>query len=228
MSDKDDARYPAGADGKPVTLEGLVAAGDRRFSPSTARNRDPVREAFFGHVCKTARVLEIGSGTGEHGVHMASAAPDLSWTFTEHNMEALTGIAAWMVHSGHSGLCGPYALNAASDDWGETLAGQKFDTLFSANVVHISPFTVATGMFAGAARVLRDDGQVFLYGPFGRDGRLAAGNERFDADLKRRDASWGVRDLDQDICPLAERNGFTLKAVLDMPSNNFSVVFERN
>lgn len=226
MSDE-NAAYPKSGGGKPRTLEVQAEAGERRFSPSTARNRDVVREAFFAHVARDARVLEVGSGTGEHGVHMVDGAPDLEWVFTEYNADALGGIAAWARHSGHGGLGGPFQMDASSEKWGEAIEGRAYDALFTANVIHISPFTVAAGIFAGGARLLPADGKLFIYGPFGRDGWMADGNRRFDVDLKRRDPAWGVRDLERGIVPLAAHNGFALSAVVDMPANNFSVVFVR-
>ena len=43
----------------------------RQFSPSAARNRDPIL-AVLQRVLPTAGlVLELGSGTGEHAVHFA-------------------------------------------------------------------------------------------------------------------------------------------------------------
>ena len=66
-----------------------------------------------------------------------------------------------------------------------------------------------------------------IYGPFARRGEVAPSNARFSEDLKRRDPSWGVRDLDLEILPLAEQAGLDLVKTVDMPANNLSVVFER-
>ena len=80
----------------------------------------------------------------------------------------------------------------------------------------------------GAGRLLGPGGRVMLYGPFARDGEIAPSNARFSQDLKRRDARWGVRDLDQQIRPLAAAAGLRLHAVVEMPANNLSVIFEKN
>ncbi|MEL6323134.1 MAG: DUF938 domain-containing protein, partial [Pseudomonadota bacterium] len=71
-------------------------------------------------------------------------------------------------------------------------------------------------------------GRLFFYGPFGRNGEMAEGNQRFDADLKRRSPDWGVRDLDRDLVPVAHAAGLSLADVREMPKNNLSVVFERS
>lgn len=95
-------------------------------------------------------------------------------------------------------------------------------------MIHIAPFEAAQGLIAGAGRLLRPGGRLMLYGPFARDGDIAPSNARFSEDLKRRDPSWGVRDLDREIQPLAKSAGLSLIHVMEMPANNLSVVFQRD
>jgi hypothetical protein len=94
-------------------------------------------------------------------------------------------------------------------------------------MVHIAPWNVTRGLIAGAARVLTSGGVLFLYGPFSESGRhTAASNAAFDAALRARDPSWGIRDLD-DISALASQHGFKAPERIAMPANNLSVVFRR-
>jgi len=96
-----------------------------------------------------------------------------------------------------------------------------------ANVIHSAPWRVAEGLFAGAARHLRPDGRLFLYGPFKRDGRhTALSNAVFDTSLRERDAEWGVRDIG-DVEGLAASVGLALIETAQMPANNLMLVFER-
>jgi hypothetical protein len=99
--------------------------------------------------------------------------------------------------------------------------------VFSANVIHIAPWRVAEGLFAGAARYLRDDGLLFLYGPFKRDGRhTAVSNAVFDTSLRQNNPEWGVRDI-AEVEALAARNGLALSETVEMPANNMILVFDR-
>jgi hypothetical protein len=94
-------------------------------------------------------------------------------------------------------------------------------------VIHIAPWRVAEGLFAGAARTLRADGRLFLYGPFKRHGKhTALSNAVFDTSLRHRDAEWGVREI-EDLEKLAESVGLVLIEVAEMPANNLVLVFER-
>jgi hypothetical protein len=100
--------------------------------------------------------------------------------------------------------------------------------VFCANVIHIAPWRVAEGLVAGAARGLRPDGRLFLYGPFKRDGQhTAPSNAAFDASLRDNNPEWGVRDVDE-VAALAQHNGLKLTEIVDMPANNLILVFERN
>jgi len=221
----ENAQYHKGIDGQPVSLEAQKLEDGRRFSPSAGRNRDIVRDVFSAHMPLAGRILEIGSGTGEHGVHITAALPDLRWTFTDVDKPSLASAVAWRAFAGREKMDAALTLDASSSDWGHEIEIGKFDGLFCANVIHISPIGVAAGLFAGAARILLRDGKIFLYGPFARDGEMSDGNANFDADLKRRNPLWGVRDLEREIIPMAERAGFAVAAVVDMPKNNLSVVF---
>ena len=97
--------------------------------------------------------------------------------------------------------------------------------MFCANVIHIAPWRVAEGLFAGAARYLRDDGRLFLYGPFKRDGKhTALSNAVFDTSLRERDPEWGVRDIG-DVEKLARARASRLIETVEMPANNLILVF---
>ncbi len=211
-----------------TALESRDTDGAKLFSPSTARNRDVIRDVFLETMLHRGKFLEIGGGTGEHAVHIASALPDAQWHTGDPDKTARASIAAWMAEANLHNLQGPHAINVTANIWGvEDLA--PFDGLISINMIHIAPFDAARGLFAGAARLLKPGGRLFLYGPFTRGGRhTAPSNETFDASLKSRDARWGVRDLEQDIAPLAQENALDLRQTVEMPANNFTIIFQKS
>ncbi len=202
---------------------GSTGDDGRRYSPSAARNRAPVRDVLCALLAPSASVLEIGSGTGEHGVHMVAAMAGLTWTWSDPEPQARASQAAWARHVGSDRLKGPLDIDVTAADWG--VPAGAFDAVVSLNMIHIAPFAAAEGLIAGAVLALRPGGVLILYGPFARDGRIAPSNARFSDDLKRRDPAWGVRDLDREIVPLAARQGLGLASVTEMPANNLTVVF---
>ena len=212
---------------KPVALEDRADGGDgRRYAPSTARNREPIRDLFAAQGLTAGDVLEIASGTGEHGAFLTDAFPGLRWTYSDIDPAGRASQEAWRNAAGHDRLSGPVTIDASSDDWGE-VEGKAWDLIVSMNMVHISPFAATEGLLRGAGRLLKPGGHLFLYGPYARNGEIAPSNAAFSENLQSRDPAWGVRDLDRQLVPLAETAGLHLKDVVPMPANNFSVIFRR-
>lgn len=224
----EDSSYPKNHHGKPFALEARHLESDgRRYSPSIARNRDVIAEVFCAHISSSASVLEIASGTGEHGFHLTERMADLSWTYSDVDQSSLQSQAAWRTAAKHERLSDPLTLDVTKPDW-PTLVTAPIDTIFCANMIHIAPFEAAKGLIKGSGNLLIQSGRLVLYGPFARNGQIAPSNAEFSESLKRRDPDWGVRDLDLEIAPLAKAAGLSLNTVIDMPANNLTVIFERN
>jgi len=216
-----------GKDGRPVD------PGGRLDAPAFHRNHQPIRavlERFLTGRC--GDVLEAGSGTGQHVVHFAGHTPDIVWWPSDLSEAHLTSIAAWRVHAGLSNIRAPRQIDLTDPAWDAKMrdAGvpPKLLAIFCANVIHIAPWRVAEGLMAGAARTLREDGRLFLYGPFKRDGRhTAVSNAVFDTSLRERNPEWGVRDVGE-VEQLAAQNGLALREIVEMPANNLILVFSRS
>jgi SAM-dependent methyltransferase len=192
-----------------------------RSAPAAARNREPILAVLRDYLPRPAFVLEIASGTGEHAVWFSSALSDLTWQPTDREPEALRSIAAWRAMTGTPNLLPPLRLDAASDSWPVVEA----DAVVAINMVHVAPWTATRGLIAGAARVLTPGGMLLLYGPFSQGGvHTAASNARFDQELRARDPSWGIRDLNE-ITALANQHGFAAPDLIEMPANNLTVAF---
>lgn len=195
-----------------------------RVSPSTARNRDPILQVLKPRLPASGLVLEIAAGAGEHAVYNAAALPHLEWQPTDPDPEALASIAAWRDHAALPNLLPPLRLDASDPDaWPVGRA----DAVVNINMIHISPWSAAQGLMAGAARVLPAGGPLVLYGPYiETDVETAPSNLDFDASLRRRNPAWGLRRLD-DVAALAASHGLVLAERIAMPANNLSLVFRR-
>lgn len=223
-----DKAYPKSASGQPSALEPRPVTEDgRRFSPSVRRNRDVLAEAFAQADLRSGHILEIASGTGEHGAHLTAAFERLHWTYSDIDPDSRRSQRAWKQHMGHSRLSGPHFIDTIEPNWGEAEAAGPYDAIFCANMIHIAPFAAAEGLFVGAGRSPHSGAPLCLYGPFARGGDIAPSNARFRDDLQRRDPSWGVRDLDLQLVPLAADNGLHLETVIEMPANNLFISFHK-
>ena len=197
----------------------------RQFSPATARNRGPILAVLERVLPVGARVLEIASGAGEHAVYIAAAMPGVVWQPSDPDPAARASIAAWTAAEGLVNVLPPRDIDVRVPDWD---ADGPYDAIVAINMIHISPWEATLGLMAGAGRLLREGGVLYMYGPYMRDGRhTAPSNEAFDAWLKTLDASFGVRDV-AEVERAALAQGLSLQEIVEMPSNNLSLVFVRN
>lgn len=211
---------------------GTPPAPDGRLdAPAFHRNHEAIWSAISGVLSeRTGSVLELGSGTGQHAVAFARRTPRLTWWPSDIYESHLSSIAAWRQHEGLANLRAPQRIDLTDPGWhwmAEGEAGGDLAAMLCFNVLHISPWTVAQNLIAGAGRYLRADGRLFLYGPFMCDGKhTAPSNAEFDASLRAQNPGWGVRDV-RHLSVLAEDNGLTLSETVPMPANNLVLVFAR-
>jgi SAM-dependent methyltransferase len=205
---------------------------DRRLDAAAFhRNHQPIWSVIAPFLQnKTGDVLELGSGTGQHIVEFARQAPDIVWWPSDIDSEHLDSIDAWRRHAQLPNVRAPMRIDVSNPDWGlgqRERAPSRLLAIFSANVLHISPWRVSEGLLAGAARHLAPGGRLFVYGPFMRHGtHTAPSNAAFDLSLRRQNAEWGVRDADE-LGRLAARIGLAMTRIIEMPANNLILIFER-
>lgn len=191
-------------------------------APATARNRDPILAVLSRCFADRRRVLEIGSGTGEHAVHFAAAMPWLTWRCSER-ADMLLAVQAWLDHAGLANTPAAIELDAAALPW----PVQGVDALFSANTLHIMGWHEVERMFDGLRDALQADATLAIYGPFNYGGRFTSdSNAAFDASLKATDPHRGIHDFEA-VDALARKAGFTLVDDVAMPANNRTLVWRR-
>ena len=185
------------------------------FSEACERNREPILAVLQRVFADRRRVLEIGSGTGQHAAYFAPALPHLVWQ-TSDVAANLPGIREW--------VAAPPPIELDVD---RPFPEVEADAVFSANTCHIMSWPQVERMFQGVGRLLPNDGVLALYGPFNYGGKhTSESNARFDAMLRHRDAASGLRDAAA-IAALAGENGLVLAEDNDMPANNRLLVFRR-
>lgn len=191
-------------------------------SPAAARNIAPIGDVLSNWLPASGMVLELASGSGEHGLAFAERFPDLLWQPSDPDEAARASIAAWQKDGGPANFLPPVALDAAAE-WPVGRA----DALVAINMVHISPWAATLGLFAGAARVLSAAAPVILYGPYWEaEVEPAPSNIAFDDSLKSRNSAWGLRDV-ADVAAAAKEMGFHLAERRAMPAHNIMLLFHR-
>jgi SAM-dependent methyltransferase len=191
------------------------------FSPAAERNAAPILALLQSWLPVNAVVLELASGTGQHARYFAGAQPGWAWQPSEARPEALPVIATRC--AGQPNVRLPLQLDVQALPWPQDAIG--FDAIFVANLLHIAPWETTPALMNGAARCLKAGGVLAVYGPFIVDDEpLAPSNAAFDADLRLRDARWGLRSLQQ-VQHAARDAGLVLAERCAMPANNLMLRF---
>ena len=190
-------------------------------APSCARNRDPILGVLREHFADRQRVLEIGSGTGQHAIYFAAALPGLIWQ-TSERAENLAGIGAWLDEAALPNTPPPIELDILGA-WPTV----SFDAVFSANTLHIMRWPEVSHLFASLPDIMTGDARLVIYGAFNHGGRFdSESNAAFDAWLKRNNPRQGLRDAEA-VDALAAQAGLTLIEDRALPSNNRCLVWGR-
>ena len=200
----------------------------RRVAPAVARNRDPILRVLQPRLPLPGTVLEVASGTGEHGAYFCAQFPELEWQPTDIDPLNLSSIQAWKDATKLENLRGPIHLDllACSDNLPALRA--PFDAGFCANLIHIAPWQVCENLMVLMGRMLKPQAPLILYGPYRINGQhTAPSNEQFEQWLRGLDPTYGVRDLEA-VVRTASAQDLQLQEKVPMPANNFCLVFKKN
>ncbi|WP_251358729.1 DUF938 domain-containing protein [Kangiella sp. TOML190] len=194
----------------------------RQYSEACERNKEPILEVIKPYLSHSKKVLEIGSGTGQHAVHFAAALPHLTWQTSDLRANHAS-IIAWIEQTQLPNLRKPFTLDAARRYWDI----EPVDAIFTANTAHIMAWDTVKSMFTGIGKNLKPGGHFLLYGPFNVGGNYTSpSNQQFDQSLKKRDPESAIRDY-EDILSHGRYNGLSLLERHQMPANNMLLVFQK-
>ena len=192
-------------------------------SEACERNKEPIRQVLTQAFAHSHKVLEVGSGTGQHAVHFAAHFPHLVWQPSDTG-EYLTGLRERVTHEGTENLLAPLELDVRELPW----KMEPVDALFTANTLHIMSWPTVRDLFRGLGTLLAAPAVLCVYGPFRYGGRYTStSNAEFDRFLQARDPASGIRNF-EDVNSLAREQGFTLQADHAMPANNQLLIWQKS
>ena len=194
---------------------------------ATTRNRDFIAAVLHNYISPNSLFLEIASGSGEHAVFFQQKFPSIIWQTSDPKLVHRKSINSWIKHEGLFSKM-PEALNldVSMSPWPITNELKSFiKGIVCINMIHISPWTCTKALFAGSKNLLVHNQFLMLYGPFLRKNVKTSGsNLIFDQSLKLHNPLWGLRQLEE-VNKIAFENGFKIDNVIEMPSNNLSVIY---
>ena len=199
---------------------------DKPFSTACARNREPILDVLRAHFADRRRVLEIGSGTGQHAVHFAAGLSHLVWQPSDR-AENLSGVRAWLAGAALPNALSPAEFDVARHTAPLGAAPGGDDAVFSANTLHIMSWGEVEALFTRLPALTCAGAVLAIYGPFNYDGEFTSpSNAAFDRSLKAGAAHMGIRDAAA-VDALAHAAGFDLVDDVAMPANNRCRIWRR-
>jgi len=194
------------------------------------RNREPILGVFKEKLSRDpGRVLEMASGSGMHMNFFAPHFNHLHFFPSDKDTEVFDNIKKLSLEHGNDNIADPVHLDLTDPKtWFNAGTPNSFSCIFCINIFQVAPISIADGMMQCAEHLLADDGFLLIYGPFQVEGGFTTeSNEEFHNTLSSAGVSeWGLKDV-SDLKAAAEKHGLELKEQIDMPANNFSLIFGR-
>ena len=204
-----------------------INSDNRLNFPATSRNRDSIAAVLSNYISPNSLLLEIASGSGEHGVFFQKKFPSITWQTSDPELVHRKSINSWIRHEGlYSKMPEPLDLDVEMRPWPITnRLVALIKGIVCINMIHISPWSCTRSLFEQSKKYLDQSNFLMLYGPFLRKERQTSeSNLNFDQSLKIQNPLWGIRNL-ENVNHIAFENGFKLDNLIDMPANNLSVIY---
>ena len=202
---------------------------NRLFFSATKRNRECIGELLSRILITKGFVLEIGSGSGEHGVAFQKSFPEITWQSSDPELIHRNSISAWIEHEElNFKMPQPLDIDVEKIPWEiPSELRLSIQGIISINMIHIASWNCTKSLFNESSKLLKNGQFLMLYGPFKIGNKhMSQSNELFDGSLKMQNKSWGVRDL-REVSKEASKNGFIEEEIIRMPANNFSVIYRK-
>ena len=201
----------------------------RLFFPATQRNRDFIADVLSRIIKKEDSILEIGSGSGEHGVFFQKRFPEIIWQTSDPDLLHRKSIISWIRYEAlNKKMPQPIELDVENIPWKIPLKlAHSLQGIVSINMIHVAKWACTTALFGEAGKLLKEGQFLLLYGPFKIDNKhTSQSNYFFENSLKKENVLWGIRNLEE-VTIEAKKSGFFQENVISMPANNFSIIYRK-
>jgi len=200
----------------------------RLFFSATQRNRDCIGDVL-SKIIKKGSVLEIGSGSGEHGVFFQKRFPGIIWQTSDPELVHRKSISSWIEYEELAKkMPQPLDIDVEKIPWKVPLRlANSLQGIVSINMIHVAQWSCTIALFRAAGKLLKEGQFLILYGPFKIGNKhTSQSNYLFDNSLKMKNESWGIRNLEE-VNDEAKKNGFFQEDIISMPANNFSIIYRK-
>jgi len=202
---------------------------NRLLFPATQRNKDSIEGVLSRIIKKKGSILEIGSGSGEHGVFFQKRFPEMIWQTSDPKLIHRKSIVSWIEYEElNMKMPQPIEIDVEKIPWEIPLnLKHSLQGIVSINMIHVAQWSCTVALFRESGKLLTEGKFLMLYGPFKIFNKhISQSNYFFDNSLKMQNNLWGIRNLEE-ISEEAKKNGFFQENIIKMPANNFSIIYRK-
>ena len=195
---------------------------------ATQRNRYCIGNVL-SRILKKDSVLEIGSGSGEHGVFFQKRFPTIIWQTSDPDLAHRKSISSWIEYEDLSKkMPQPLEIDVEKIPWKIPLIlANSLQGIVSINVIHVADWSCTVALFRESGKLLHKGQFLILYGPFKICNKhTSESNYLFDNSLKMQNDLWGIKNLEE-VRDESKKNGFSQENIISMPANNFSIIYRK-
>ena len=115
----------------------------RLFFPATERNKEPLIEVLSRILSRRGLILEIGSGSGEHGVVFQRCFPEITWQTSDPEPIHRNSISSWIDHEELNFIMPqPLDINVEKTPWDiPSNLISSLQGIISINMIHITSWS---------------------------------------------------------------------------------------
>jgi hypothetical protein len=202
---------------------------NRLFFPATQRNKVGIENVLSKIIKNNGAILEIGSGSGEHGVFFQKCFPEIIWQTSDPELVHRKSISSWIEHEElNEKMPQPLVLEVEEIPWQiPHKLSVCLQGIVSINMIHVAQWPCTSALFRESGKLLNLGQFLILYGPFKVGNKhTSQSNYLFDNSLKMQNEFWGIRNL-EDVSDEAKKNGFFQEKIIKMQANNFSIIYRK-
>ena len=202
---------------------------NRLFYPATERNKGSIKMILSKIIKKNGSILEIGSGSGEHGVFFQKCFPEIIWQTSDPDLVHRKSISSWIEFEElNKKMPKPIILDVEKIPWKIPFElAHALQGIVSINMIHVAQWKCTVALFRESGKLLKKGRFLILYGPFKIGNKhTSQSNYLFDNSLKKKNDLWGIRNLEE-VSDVGKKYGFLEEDIINMPANNFSIIYRK-
>ena len=190
---------------------------NRLFFSATQRNRVCIGDVL-SRIIKKGSVLEIGSGSGEHGVVFQKRFPEIIWQTSDPELVHRKSISSWIEYEDlNKKMPQPLELDVEKIPWNiPRRLAHSLQGIVSINMIHVAEWTCTVALFRESGKLLKKGQFLILYGPFRIGNKhTSKSNYLFDNSLKMQNNLWGIRNIEE-VSKEGKKNGFFQEDIIGL------------